>query len=186
MCSASSSMSGANGWRRRTAGRARLRPERHIGCCPICRVARPRQRREWQQFRSGRRRRSSFAAPSRRAGRRWGRCPAFGGSRLRRAGRCRARGQGPSRCVRGRAHPSVPNCSAITKGEWLGSMMPPEPTRMVFVAAAIWPMTTLVAALAMPLHTVMFSYPVTGEAQTFHMDAARSAALASAVATLPP
>jgi len=38
----------------------------------------------------------------------------------------------------------------MTNGAWLGSMMPPEPTRMDFVAAAICPMTTLVAALAMP------------------------------------
>ena len=34
---------------------------------------------------------------------------------------------------------SVPNCSAITSGEWFGSMMPPAPTRMVFVPAATWP-----------------------------------------------
>ena len=30
---------------------------------------------------------------------------------------------------------SVPNCSAITSGAWFGSMMPPEPTRIVFVPA---------------------------------------------------
>ena len=45
---------------------------------------------------------------------------------------------------------SVPNCSAITIGEWLGSMMPPAPTRIVEVPPARWPMTTEVAALAMP------------------------------------
>ena len=45
---------------------------------------------------------------------------------------------------------SVPNCSAITSGAWLGSMIPPAPTRIVDVAAATWPMTTDVAALAMP------------------------------------
>ena len=28
---------------------------------------------------------------------------------------------------------SVPNCSAMTSGEWFGSMMPPAPTRMLFV-----------------------------------------------------
>ena len=44
----------------------------------------------------------------------------------------------------------VPNCSAITSGEWLGSMMPPAPTRMALVPAATWPITTDVAALAMP------------------------------------
>jgi hypothetical protein len=33
---------------------------------------------------------------------------------------------------------------------WFGSMMPPEPTLMVVVAAATTPMTTAVAALAIP------------------------------------
>ena len=46
---------------------------------------------------------------------------------------------------------SVPNCSAMTMGEWFGSMMPPEPTRIVCVPAARWPITTAVAALAMGL-----------------------------------
>ena len=45
---------------------------------------------------------------------------------------------------------SVPNCSAITKGEWLGSMMPPAPTRIVDVPPAMWPIRMDVAALAMP------------------------------------
>ena len=45
---------------------------------------------------------------------------------------------------------SVPNCSAIVSGAWLGSMIPPAPTRMVLVAAATCPMTTAVAALAIP------------------------------------
>jgi hypothetical protein len=31
---------------------------------------------------------------------------------------------------------SVPNCSAITSGEWFGNMMPPAPTRIVRVPAA--------------------------------------------------
>jgi hypothetical protein len=45
----------------------------------------------------------------------------------------------------------VPNCSAITSGEWLGSMMPPAPTRIFEVPPARWPIaTTEVAALAMP------------------------------------
>jgi len=30
----------------------------------------------------------------------------------------------------------VPNCSAITSGEWFGSMMPPAPTRIVLVPPA--------------------------------------------------
>jgi hypothetical protein len=44
----------------------------------------------------------------------------------------------------------VPNCSAITSGEWFGSMTPPAPTRIVEVPAATYPITTDVAALAMP------------------------------------
>ena len=45
---------------------------------------------------------------------------------------------------------SVPNCSATIRGAWLGSMMPPDPTRMVLVADAKCPITTAVAELAMP------------------------------------
>ncbi len=45
---------------------------------------------------------------------------------------------------------SVPNCSAMVSGAWLGSMMPPEPTRIVEVAPAIWPISTAVAEEAMP------------------------------------
>ena len=44
----------------------------------------------------------------------------------------------------------VPNCSAMTSGAWFGSMMPPAPTRIVDVPPAMWPITTAVAALAMP------------------------------------
>src|SRR5260370_40871379 len=44
---------------------------------------------------------------------------------------------------------SVPNCSAITRGEWLGSMMPPEPSRIELVWAPTWAMSTLVADEAM-------------------------------------
>ena len=50
----------------------------------------------------------------------------------------------------GKRASKVPNCSAITSGAWFGSMIPPEPTRMVVVAAATWPTRTAVAALAMP------------------------------------
>ena len=42
------------------------------------------------------------------------------------------------------------NCSAITSGAWLGNMMPPDPTRMLEVPLAMCPITTAVAALAMP------------------------------------
>ena len=44
----------------------------------------------------------------------------------------------------------VPNCSATTSGAWLGSITPPEPTRMVFVPPAMWPTSTAVAELATP------------------------------------
>ena len=50
----------------------------------------------------------------------------------------------------GNSASSVPNCSAITSGAWLGSMMPPAPTRIVVVPAATCAITTAVAALAMP------------------------------------
>lgn len=36
----------------------------------------------------------------------------------------------------------VPNCSAITSGAWLGSMTPPEPSRMRSVWAAMWARST--------------------------------------------
>jgi len=42
----------------------------------------------------------------------------------------------------------VPNCSAITSGEWLGSMTPPAPRRMRSVWAAMWAIRTAVAELA--------------------------------------
>ena len=45
---------------------------------------------------------------------------------------------------------SVPKASATISGAWLGSMMPPAPTRIVAVAAATCPITTAVAALAIP------------------------------------
>ena len=45
---------------------------------------------------------------------------------------------------------SVPNCSATCSGAWFGNITPPEPTRMVDVPPAIWPINTAVAALAMP------------------------------------
>jgi hypothetical protein len=45
---------------------------------------------------------------------------------------------------------SVPNCSAITSGAWLGSMTPPEPTRIRSVPSATWPISSAVAADAMP------------------------------------
>ena len=51
----------------------------------------------------------------------------------------------------GNSASSVPNCSAIVSGAWLGSMIPPAPTRMCVVAAAICPSTTAVAALAIPV-----------------------------------
>ena len=44
----------------------------------------------------------------------------------------------------------VPNCSAMTSGAWFGSITPPEPTRIVVVPAATWPISTAVAELATP------------------------------------
>ena len=38
----------------------------------------------------------------------------------------------------------------MTSGAWFGSMIPPAPTRIVDVPPAMWPMTTAVAALAIP------------------------------------
>ncbi len=40
---------------------------------------------------------------------------------------------------------SVPNCSAMVSGAWLGSMTPPAPRRISWVNAATWAMITLVA-----------------------------------------
>jgi hypothetical protein len=44
----------------------------------------------------------------------------------------------------------MPNCSATTSGGWLGSITPPEPTRMVDVADATCPISTAGAELAIP------------------------------------
>ncbi len=43
----------------------------------------------------------------------------------------------------------MPNCSATTSGAWLGSITPPEPTRIVEVTAARWAMSTAGDELAM-------------------------------------
>ena len=45
---------------------------------------------------------------------------------------------------------SIPNCSATTSGEWFGSMTPPDPTRIVDVAAARCASSTGGDELAMP------------------------------------
>jgi hypothetical protein len=42
----------------------------------------------------------------------------------------------------------VANCSATTRGEWLGSITPPEPIRSVEVALARWAISTAGAELA--------------------------------------
>ena len=44
---------------------------------------------------------------------------------------------------------SVPNCSAIRSGAWLGSMTPPAPSRIVRVCAPTCAISTLVAEEAM-------------------------------------
>ena len=45
---------------------------------------------------------------------------------------------------------SMPNCSATVSDAWLGSITPPDPTRMVEVADARWARSTAGAELAMP------------------------------------
>jgi hypothetical protein len=50
----------------------------------------------------------------------------------------------------GYSEASVPNCSATCSGAWFGNMMPPDPTRIVVVAPATCPISTAVAALAIP------------------------------------
>ena len=44
----------------------------------------------------------------------------------------------------------MPNCSATTRGAWLGSITPPDPTRIVDVASARAPTSTGGAELAIP------------------------------------
>ena len=50
----------------------------------------------------------------------------------------------------GKTVASVPKASATVSGAWFGSMMPPAPTRIRDVACATSPISTAVAALAMP------------------------------------
>jgi len=45
---------------------------------------------------------------------------------------------------------SIPNCSATTSGAWLGSITPPDPTRIVEVAEARCAINTAGAELAIP------------------------------------
>ena len=45
---------------------------------------------------------------------------------------------------------SIPNCSAITSGEWFGSMTPPEPSRIRSVTEPRWASSTAGAELAIP------------------------------------
>ena len=66
------------------------------------------------------------------------------------ADRFPARGRARDRSGRDGCAASVPNCSAITSGEWLGSMIPPAPTLIDVVPAATCAITTAVAALAIP------------------------------------
>jgi hypothetical protein len=48
----------------------------------------------------------------------------------------------------GKSASSILKRSATASGAWFGSMTPPEPTRMRFVTAAIWPIITSGAGLA--------------------------------------
>ena len=53
----------------------------------------------------------------------------------------------------------VPNCSAIVRGAWLGSMIPPAPSRIVRVCAPTCAISTLVAEEAMLAHVVVLGVP---------------------------
>ena len=48
----------------------------------------------------------------------------------------------------GNSASSILKRSATTSGAWLGSITPPEPTRMFLVTAAIWPIMMSGAGLA--------------------------------------
>ena len=54
---------------------------------------------------------------------------------------------------------SVPNCSATTSGAWLGSITPPEPTRIVEVAAARCAISTAGRGTGDGGHVVMLGHP---------------------------
>ena len=64
---------------------------------------------------------------------------------------------------------SVPNCSATTSGAWFGSITPPLPTRIRFVAAATCPISTGVAGACQPLNRVMLRQPIALVPQSFNM-----------------
>ena len=125
-------------WTRAATARAR---------CP-----RPGWRGSWCRVVGGAAgRRSRPAVP--RAG---GRSPPAGRpSALRRSARAVSRSVPGARPIPRSIRPgcsasSVPNCSATVSGGWLGSITPPEPTRIAAVAAASWPARTAGAELAMP------------------------------------
>ena len=140
---------------RREVGRERVRQAEAGG------ELRAEERGAEEVQRAPRLRRAARPAP-RRSGMRRGGSP---GVRARPAGRSRPRSGRGAGAQLGRSVPGarprprsirpgnsvsrVPNCSAITSGEWLGSMMPPAPSRMVSVCSATWPMRMLVALEAM-------------------------------------
>ena len=68
----------------------------------------------------------------------------------------------------------VPNCSAMTSGEWFGSMTPPEPSRMVEVLAATCAMSTAVADDAIVADVVVLGVPDAGEAEWLRTRASRT------------
>ena len=83
--------------------------------------------------------------------RRWGRAverpPHRPGSRLVSARRAAETKVDPAR-MQGGERPEL--LRHLFSGEWLGSMIPPAPIRIVDVPAATWASATAVAALAMP------------------------------------
>jgi hypothetical protein len=135
---------------------------RHRGWSPAARSAPACPSREWPARPGGRRPRTgSPAVPARRCGKpcssaacRWRRS-AIAVWRSVPGARPRPRSMRPGYSVA-----SVPNCSATTSGAWLGSMMPPAPTRMRCVPPAMWPIQHRSGRTGHAVHVVVLGHPV--------------------------
>jgi hypothetical protein len=79
---------------------------------------------------------------------------------------------------------SVPNCSATTSGEWLGSMMPPEPTRIVDVPRDVADQHGRGGA-GDAGHVVVLGQPEAAIAQAFRMLRQASVLCMASAASLP-
>ena len=122
--------------RTRTAARARPRAARRTGSSRGSRSA-PRGRARHRVHRLSRLRgsRKYASARARRRGNRPDRLRACGAAPRGRVVGARRAAEAEVDAA-GKERSSVPNCSAISSGAWLGSMMPPAPTRMRRRAAA--------------------------------------------------